>query len=225
MNNLGGLKSRLFAACVGLLVPTVALGAEGQPFKALQDQIDQLKIQLQNIQLTPGPPGATGPAGPMGPVGPQGMQGPAGPKGETGEQGPQGIQGKQGVRGEIGPQGPAGVAIGVATAVHGEVDKDGGWVSGANWWSPLQVSDGVRWNYEVLLLNMADPSKPPPTCVLAPHPVPIYADMFQLISRVEFSGTYGVWGFIVVSSRIDYSVLGDEWVPMKSGFRFICVQE
>ena len=40
-----------------LFIPVVAFGTEGQPFKALQDQIDQLKMQLQNIQLTPGPPG------------------------------------------------------------------------------------------------------------------------------------------------------------------------
>lgn len=56
----------------------------GTPFKVLQDQIDQLKLQLQNIQLTPGPPGPTGATG----VGIQGI---------AGEQGIQGIQGIPGL--------------------------------------------------------------------------------------------------------------------------------
>src|SRR4030042_127030 len=46
----------------------------GTPFQALQQQIDQLKTQLQNIQLTPGPQGPAGPAGPAGPKGDKGDQ-------------------------------------------------------------------------------------------------------------------------------------------------------
>lgn len=52
----------------------------GTPFKVLQDQIDQLKLQLQNIQLTPGPPGPTGATG----VGIQGIAGPQGIQGISG---------------------------------------------------------------------------------------------------------------------------------------------
>ena len=37
-----------------------------QPFQNLQQQIDQLNLQLQNIQMTPGPQGPIGPAGPAG---------------------------------------------------------------------------------------------------------------------------------------------------------------
>ena len=37
-----------------------------QPFQNLQQQIDQLNLQLQNIQMTPGPQGPMGPAGPAG---------------------------------------------------------------------------------------------------------------------------------------------------------------
>ena len=56
----------------------------GTPFQALQQQIDQLKTQLQNIQLTPGPPGPTGATG-------------AGIQGIAGVQGIQGIQGLAGI--------------------------------------------------------------------------------------------------------------------------------
>jgi hypothetical protein len=59
----------------------------GQPFQALQLQIDDLKQQLEAIELVPGPPG------PQGPIGPQGLQGEQGPQGLQGEQGPQGPQG------------------------------------------------------------------------------------------------------------------------------------
>lgn len=64
------------------------LNANGQPFQALQKQIDQLKAQLATIQLTPGPPGPAGSAGPPGPAGPAGPQG---PQGLQGEQGPAGV--------------------------------------------------------------------------------------------------------------------------------------
>ncbi len=45
------IKTALVLIFIVLFIPVVAFGAEGQAFKALQEQIDQLKIQLQNIQL------------------------------------------------------------------------------------------------------------------------------------------------------------------------------
>ena len=59
----------------------------GQPFQALQQQIDDHQNQIDNIQLIPGPPG---------PQGEQGVQGPQGIQGLQGEQGTQGIQGLKG---------------------------------------------------------------------------------------------------------------------------------
>jgi hypothetical protein len=109
-------KAVLVLMVLVLCIPVVAFGAEGQPFQQLQQQIDQLKIQLQNIRLTPGP------AGPAGPPGPPGQKG---DKGDKGDQGIQGIQGIQGLKGDKGDQGPAGVANGVTHAVHGTVSWDG----------------------------------------------------------------------------------------------------
>jgi hypothetical protein len=74
-------------------------GTQGKTFEALQQQIDELKQQIEEIQLIPGPKGDTGEKGD---TGPQGIQG---PQGETGTQGEQGLQG---IQGEQGPQGPAG---------------------------------------------------------------------------------------------------------------------
>ena len=85
---------------VFMLIPIIAMPGEvsltsdgkvpGTPFKVLQDQIDQLKSQLLNIQLTPGP---------------QGIQGIAGVQGEKGDKGDQGIQGIAGLSGEQGTSG------------------------------------------------------------------------------------------------------------------------
>jgi hypothetical protein len=84
----------------------------GTPFQALQQQIDQIKIQLQSIQSgqkgDPGPQGPAGPVGPQGPEGPQGPAGPVGPQGLQGPEGPGGDTGATGATGPIGPQGPAG---------------------------------------------------------------------------------------------------------------------
>jgi hypothetical protein len=40
--------------CTAFVIAVVAFGAEGQPFKTFQQQVDQLTIQSQNTQLTPG---------------------------------------------------------------------------------------------------------------------------------------------------------------------------
>jgi hypothetical protein len=58
------MKKIVLALMVLVLCISVnAFAANGTPFQELQRQIDQLKTQLQNIQLTPGPPGPAGPAG------------------------------------------------------------------------------------------------------------------------------------------------------------------
>jgi hypothetical protein len=55
---------KIFVLTVALfLIPFYAFAGQvppGTPFQALQEQINQLKIQLQNIQLIPGPPGPAG---------------------------------------------------------------------------------------------------------------------------------------------------------------------
>ena len=79
----------------------------GTPFQYLQQQVDQLRTQLQNLQLTPGP------------------QGPAGPEGSAGLQGPAGPQGPAGLQGPAGPQGPGGGVNGLSAAVHGSVGLEG----------------------------------------------------------------------------------------------------
>jgi len=56
----------------------------GQPFQALQEQIDELRQQLEAIQLIPGPEGPQGPQGEQGPQGIQGLTGPEGPQGLPG---------------------------------------------------------------------------------------------------------------------------------------------
>ena len=90
------------------------VGNSGKPFTALQQQImalqqqlDQLKSNLNTIQLTPG---QQGPAGPTGPVGAQGPAGPAGPEGAQGPQGPQGPAGPAGIQGAQGPSGLEGLS-------------------------------------------------------------------------------------------------------------------
>jgi hypothetical protein len=61
-----------FIMCFPLIsyAADVSLTSDGkvpsQPFQNLQQQIDQLNLQLQNIQLIPGPQGPMGPAGPAG---------------------------------------------------------------------------------------------------------------------------------------------------------------
>jgi hypothetical protein len=80
----------------------------GQPFEYLQQQIDQLKMDLENIQLTPGPKGDQGDPGPKGDKGDTGEQGPQGLTGPQGPVGPQGATGATGPQGETGPQGPPG---------------------------------------------------------------------------------------------------------------------
>lgn len=91
---------------IAVLMPVGAMAAsQGQPFKDVQNQINDLQQQMNTIELTPGP---QGPQGEPGPVGPQGPKGDTGPQGATGSVGPQGPQGAQGPRGDSGPQGVPG---------------------------------------------------------------------------------------------------------------------
>lgn len=95
------ISSVVFAADIPL---TSDEKIPGKPFEDLWKAIADLKNQLNNIQLTPGPKGDKGDIGPQGIQGIQGEQGPQGLKGDKGDTGEQGIQGTQGI------QGPAGLA-------------------------------------------------------------------------------------------------------------------
>jgi len=88
----------------------------------LQSQIDDLDVQVDLIELIPGPqgpegddgtPGAEGPQGPKGDTGNTGSQGPKGDTGNTGSQGSQGSQGPQ------GPAGPASIEVKTNTGTCG----------------------------------------------------------------------------------------------------------
>jgi hypothetical protein len=68
---------------------------------ALSQQVLELKQQIANIQLIPGPPGPPGLQGLPGPQGPPGLQGLPGPQGLQGLPGPQGPQGRQGLQGSL----------------------------------------------------------------------------------------------------------------------------
>jgi|GEM_PF-4081624 hypothetical protein len=83
----------------------------GQPFQELWDAIKDLRQQILNIQLTPGPqgpPGADGADGATGQQGPAGADGAQGPKGDKGDTGATGLTGPQGLAGADGAQGPKG---------------------------------------------------------------------------------------------------------------------
>ncbi|MBI5405229.1 MAG: collagen-like protein [Candidatus Kerfeldbacteria bacterium] len=81
--------------CFGIVSVTNAAGQGRNPLARLWSAIFDLREQIAEIELMPGPVGPAGPQGEPGPIGPQGEIGPAGP---------------QGVQGEPGPQGPAGTA-------------------------------------------------------------------------------------------------------------------
>ena len=83
--------------------------------KASSMTTPELTVEMENVELIPGPQGPqgeTGPQGDPGPTGPQGPTGLTGPQGPQGVQGPTGdpgLQGPTGATGETGPQGPQGV--------------------------------------------------------------------------------------------------------------------
>ncbi|KXJ14480.1 Acetylcholinesterase collagenic tail peptide [Exaiptasia diaphana] len=82
------------------------------------DELNQLKLKINNITLVPGPTGprgmngsrgSPGPQGPIGLRGHNGTIGPPGMPGNTGSKGPIGPKGLNGTRGPKGPQGPQGI--------------------------------------------------------------------------------------------------------------------
>jgi hypothetical protein len=110
---------------------------------ARQVEISQLRADLTNIELTPGPAGPEGPQGATGPQGPKGdtgATGATGPKGATGEPGPvgaAGASGQPGATGAIGQQGPTG-----ATGAKGDIGPQG--TSGRDANAQIEYRDGIN---------------------------------------------------------------------------------
>jgi hypothetical protein len=112
----------------GLVMLSSTVAAQSRPsdrsgagrISTLESEVQTLKNDLAEIELTPGPKGdkgdtgAQGPQGIQGPIGLTGPQGPAGAKGDTGltgadgAQGPVGAKGDTGLTGADGAKGPAG---------------------------------------------------------------------------------------------------------------------
>jgi hypothetical protein len=182
-----------------------------------------------------GPKGDTGAQGPKGDAGIQGAKGDAGapgPKGDTGAQGPKGDAGIQGAKGDAGDQGPKGdpgVANGVTTAVYGSADQNGGWVDSsqqADWLSDFQYMYSNAWLYVVELRTFKDSTKIP-MCAVSARPNyngSYYEWTHQQVAvvSVAWSNYYKNWRFQVYSSQLDGS---GNWIPLKQGFDFICVQK
>ncbi len=76
---------------------------KGDPFQAIWNTINEIKQQIADIQLTPGPQGEKGDKGDQGEQGIQGIQGDQGIQGLQGEKGEQGLQGEAGPAGELEP--------------------------------------------------------------------------------------------------------------------------
>lgn len=75
---------------------------------AAGDAHADIRAQIADIALTPGPQGEPGPQGPKGDKGDKGDTGATGPQGEPGPQGEKGEKGDKGDTGDTGPQGPKG---------------------------------------------------------------------------------------------------------------------
>ena len=56
-------KTVVLLIALVLCIPAITFAANGQPFQDLQNQINQLKSMIENIQLTPGPQGPPGVSG------------------------------------------------------------------------------------------------------------------------------------------------------------------
>lgn len=167
------MKKTVLYLLLLLTFPVIAYAAEGQPFKALQEQIDQTNTKLNSIQLTPGPQGpqgpagpkgdtgapgpagatggtgATGPAGSAGPTGATGAAGAAGPAGPAGPIGPAGVQGPQGIKGDKGDQGIQGIP-GPAGATGPKGDKGATGATGA---TGPQGQAGVGWDISKIYIR------------------------------------------------------------------------
>lgn len=78
-----------------------AVGNSGHPedHNKITAALEEVRANVDDIELTPGP---------QGPKGDTGATGPAGPKGDTGETGPQGPKGDTGAAGATGAKGDKG---------------------------------------------------------------------------------------------------------------------
>ena len=79
-----------------------------QDHNAVYDAIQEVRTNVDTIELTPGPEGPEGPQGPEGPPGADGKDGAKGDKGDPGEQGPPGEKGAKGDKGDPGADGEDG---------------------------------------------------------------------------------------------------------------------
>src|SRR3954454_20458765 len=94
---------------IGIYVPySFAAPAASNPFDEVWKAINDLRAQVANISLKPGP---QGPAGSQGPQGPKGDKGDVGIVGGQGPQGEQGVPGPKGDAGTQGLQGPSGSSL------------------------------------------------------------------------------------------------------------------
>ena len=235
-------KITLTLVALILFIPVFTYAADepsGKPFQALQQQIDQLKIQLQNIQLTPGPKGDKGDKGDPGPAGHSpvltwvgdqiAIDGVLGPH-LTGPQGP------TGATGATGPEGPPGVANGITTAIYGEMAADGSVISGANWAWRYQYYDTSTYTYVLNLNIMTDPTKKP-TCLVevyddaATDPTDLH-NWFR--ADVYYDGPCqtcnNMWQLRIQSARAHYvddgygSIVYSHREDWQRPYKFVCVQ-
>jgi hypothetical protein len=150
----------------------------------------------------------------------------------TGPQGPKGDKGDAGAPGAPGPQGPkgdSGGTNGIATAVYGSVDKDGGWVFAsqqADWLSSYQYMYSDYWLYVVELPTFTDQTKVP-ACFVSARPgydgsAYDWQHVQVGVASVAWSYAYNRWRFYVLSSQVDAS---GNWIPLKQAFDFICAQK
>jgi hypothetical protein len=163
-------KLALILAVLVLSAPVIAFAAEGQPFQALQKQIDQLQQQINTIQLTPGPPG------------------------QKGDKGDKGDPGATGATGATGAEGPPGVANGITRAVHGEIEWDGSVLSGTGDFGVDTIEYlGTYDRYHIYFDPPFDSNDPSglPTCTFTPAwPTTSLSDYVPIIviSGLGFNG-------------------------------------
>jgi len=89
------------------LPPTAVEGAETHvaDHNKIVDAIVEVRTNIDEIELTPGPEGPEGPEGPQGPAGADGADGKDGAKGDPGADGAPGAKGDPGADGAPGADG------------------------------------------------------------------------------------------------------------------------
>src|SRR5690606_5776329 len=83
-------------------------GNVGSAFAAVDQRLSALQVEIDSVDMVPGPRGPEGPVGPVGPTGPEGLAG------TPGAEGPRGPQGTPGVAPSRGPG--TGLGAGSSTA-------------------------------------------------------------------------------------------------------------